>query len=145
MSIIKVIEISLVLCDQWRMISDLNMSHGKISYLVSFLLFEFTLVIKLRSVDLESHSKYFFDKKRYGVRFDYVSWKSVWFCIICIVLVCFSHKMENFRFWKSLKYSFHFNIFLIKNNLISDLNMSCKQCLICFKHRCLSKVLARSW
>ena len=35
--------------------SDLNMSHGKMSDFVSFTLFGFTLVIKLRNSDFESH------------------------------------------------------------------------------------------
>ena len=35
--------------------SDLNMFHGKISDFVSFLLFRFTLIIKLRNFDFESH------------------------------------------------------------------------------------------
>ena len=37
------------------MVSDLNMSHEKMSYFVSFPLFGFTLVIKLRNVDFEGH------------------------------------------------------------------------------------------
>ena len=37
------------------MTADLNMSHGKISDFVSFPLFGFTLVIKLRNFDFESH------------------------------------------------------------------------------------------
>ena len=39
------------------MVSDVNMSHGKIFDLVSFSLFGFTLVIKLRNfeVDFQSH------------------------------------------------------------------------------------------
>ena len=49
------------------------MSHGKMSDLVSFPLFGFTLVIKLRNFDFESHlnTLIFFDKKRYGVTFEY--------------------------------------------------------------------------
>ena len=45
--------------------SNLNMSHGKISDFVSFPLFGFTLVIKLRNSDFESHGNtlIFFDKK----------------------------------------------------------------------------------
>ena len=55
------------------MTSDLNMSHGKMSDFVSFLLFGFTLIIKLRNFDFESHSNavIFFDKK-IDVRFEYV-------------------------------------------------------------------------
>ena len=37
------------------MLLDLNMSHGKMSDFVSFLLFGFALVIKLRNFDFESH------------------------------------------------------------------------------------------
>ena len=36
------------------MLSDLNMSYGKMSGFVSFLLFGFSLVIKLRNFDFES-------------------------------------------------------------------------------------------
>ena len=42
------------------MASGLNMSHGKMSDFVSFLLFEFTLVIKQRHFDFDD------------VRFEYV-------------------------------------------------------------------------
>ena len=47
------------------MASNLNMSHRKMSDLVSFLLFGFILVIKLRNFDFEGHSNalMFFDKK----------------------------------------------------------------------------------
>ena len=41
------------------MTSELNMSHGKMSDLVSFPLFVLNLVIKVRSFDFKSH----FDKK----------------------------------------------------------------------------------
>ena len=37
------------------MVSDLNMSHGKMDAFVSFPLFGFTLVIKLRNLDFEGH------------------------------------------------------------------------------------------
>ena len=35
--------------------SDLNMSHGKMSDFVSFPVFRFTIVIKLTNFDFESH------------------------------------------------------------------------------------------
>ena len=90
----------LVFYNQWKITSDLNMSHRKMSDFVSIPLFGFTLVIKLRNFDFESHwnTLIFFDKKRYGVRFEYVPWKNVWFCFISIVWVHFSHKTEKFRF-----------------------------------------------
>ena len=55
------------------MVSDLNMSHQKMSDFVSFQLFGFTLVIKLRNFNFESHlnALIFFDKKRYGARSEY--------------------------------------------------------------------------
>ena len=37
------------------MVSDLNMSHGKMSDFVSFPLLGFTLVIKLRKFDFEGY------------------------------------------------------------------------------------------
>ena len=100
----------LVFCDQWKMISDLNISQGKISNFLSFPMFGFTVAIKLRNFDFESHwnTLIFFDKKRYDVRFEYVPWKYVWFCFISDVWVCFCHKTEKFWFWSSIKY---FNIF----------------------------------
>ena len=46
--------------------SDLNMSHGKMPVSVSFPLFGFTLVIKLRNSNSESHSNtlVYIDKKK---------------------------------------------------------------------------------
>ena len=44
----------LVFCGQWKMISDLNMPHAKMSDFVSVPLFGFTLVIKLKNFDFES-------------------------------------------------------------------------------------------
>ena len=62
----------LVFYDQWKVISDVSMSHWKMSDFNSIPLFGFTLVIKLRILDFESHWNIFifFDKERYGVRFD---------------------------------------------------------------------------
>ena len=37
------------------MVSDLNMTHGKMSDFVSFPFFGFTLVIKVRNFDFEGH------------------------------------------------------------------------------------------
>ena len=47
------------------MVSDLNTSRGKISDFVWFLLFGFSLVIKLRSFDFEGdeNTLIFFDKR----------------------------------------------------------------------------------
>ena len=66
----------LVFYDQWKIMSDLNMFHRKISDFVSIPLFGYTLDIKLRNFDFESHWNIliFFDKERYGVRFEYVPW-----------------------------------------------------------------------
>ena len=54
------------------------MSHGKMSDFVSFPLFGFTLVIKLKIFDFEGHQNTLitFDKKN-NIRFDYVLSNSV--------------------------------------------------------------------
>ena len=41
----------LVFCHQWKMLSDLNASNGKMSEFVSFQLFGLTAVIKMRNFD----------------------------------------------------------------------------------------------
>ena len=90
----------IVFYDQWKIMPDLNMSHGKMSDFVSIPLFGFTLVIKLRNFDSESHwnISIFFDKERYGVRFEYVQWTNIWICFISIVWFHFSQKIEKFWF-----------------------------------------------
>ena len=47
------------------MVSDLNMSHGKMFDFVLFPLFWFTLIIKPKNFDFENHGNtlIFFDKK----------------------------------------------------------------------------------
>ena len=45
----------LVFYDHWKIMLDLDMSHGKMSDFVSIPLFGFTLIIKLRNFDFESH------------------------------------------------------------------------------------------
>ena len=133
----------LVFYDQGKMMLDLNMSHKKKPGFVSFPLFGFTVVIKLRNVGFKSHwnTWVFFDRKIYGVRFEYASWDNVWFCFISIVLVHCSHKTEKCWFWKSLKY---LNVFQYKKWCQIWL-CPVKQCLIWFKLRCLSRILAISW
>ena len=110
----------------------------------SFPMFGFTLVIKLRNFDFGSHwsTLIFFDKKRYGVRVEYVSWKNVWFCFISIVWVHCSHKTEKFRFWKSLKY---FIIFWLKKKWCQIWLFPYKECLIWFKLCFLNRILVISW
>ena len=78
---------------------------------VSFPLFEFTLVIKLRNYEFESHLNtiMFLTIKYMTSNFQYVSWKSFWFYFIYIVWVHFIHKTEKFRSWKSFKYSNSFS------------------------------------
>ena len=56
----------LVFCDQWKMMSGLNLSHEKMSDFMSFPLFGFTLIIKLRNFDFESHwNTWFFLEIKY--------------------------------------------------------------------------------
>ena len=45
----------LVLCNQSKMMSDLNMSLEKMPDFLSFPLFGLTVIIKLRNFDSESH------------------------------------------------------------------------------------------
>ena len=55
----------LVFYGQWKIMSDLNMSHGKMSDFVLFPLFAFTLIIKLRNFDFEGNwntSRFFYKK-----------------------------------------------------------------------------------
>ena len=55
------------------------MSHENMSDFVSFPFFGFTLIIKLRKFDFESHGNTlkFLDKKKNVVRFEYVPCKNV--------------------------------------------------------------------
>ena len=103
------------------MMSDLNMSHEKMSDLFSFPLFGFTLVIKLRNFDVESHwnTLIFFDKKNmvsalnmfHGKMSDFVSFPLFGFTLVI--------KLRKFDFesqWNTL-------LFFDKKN-VSDLNIS---------------------
>ena len=99
---LKIIEIFQYFVTIGKMISGLNMWHEKMSAFVSFSLFEFTLDRTLRNFDFESHwNKLLFFDKRYDL-IEYVPWKNVWFCVISIFWVHFSHKTE--QLWQSLKY-----------------------------------------
>ena len=51
----KVSEILSCIFIKKDMLSDLNMSYGKMSYFLSFPLFRFILVIKLRNFDFKGH------------------------------------------------------------------------------------------
>ena len=66
------------------------MHLGQMSDFVSFQLFGFTLVIKLRNFDFESHSN--------SLRFEHVPRENVRFCFISIAWVYFSHKTQIFQF-----------------------------------------------
>ena len=68
----------LAFCDQWKMMSDLNLPHTKMSDFVSFSLFRFTLAIKLQNSDFKSHWNTFFLLKKSDDRFKYVLSNSVW-------------------------------------------------------------------
>ena len=115
----------LTLCEQWKIMSDLILPHGKMSEFILFSLIGFPLAIKLRNFDFESYSIVrihfgyktakrrfwkslntltFVDQNNYDVRFECDPWKNVWFCFVSIVWVYFSYKPEKFWFWESLKY-----------------------------------------
>ena len=108
MPIIKTIEIFSYFATNWFEHVPWKMSDS-----VSFLIFEFTLVINLRNFDFKSHWNtliftFWLKKKKNDVRFEYVSWKIARFCFISIAWVHFSHKTKKFWFCKLLKF---FNIF----------------------------------
>ena len=76
---------------------------------ISLYLIVFTFAMRLKSANYKNHWNIL-----NNVRFEYVPWKNVWFCSIYIVWVRFSHKIEKFWFWKSLKY---FNTFWLKKGV----------------------------
>ena len=89
----------LAFCDQWKMMSELNMSHGKMSNFVSLPLFGFTLVTKIRNLDFESlWNTLSFDKKNmrtdlnmsHGKMSDFVSLPLFGFTLVI--------KLRNFHF-----------------------------------------------
>ena len=133
----------LVFCDQWKMMSDLNMFHGKFLSFVSFPVFHFTLVMKLRKFDFKSrwNTLIILTKIIYDVSFEYVRWKNVWFSFISIVWVHFTHKTEKLWFWKSLKY---FSFFMQKKKCQIWI-CPVKQGLIWFKLLCSSRISTISW
>ena len=69
-----------------------------------------TFAMKLEDDQLWKSLKYFsiLGPMKNDIRFEYFTWKNVWFCFISIAWVHFSHKTEKFRFWKSLKYFIFF-------------------------------------
>ena len=109
----------LVSCDRWKMMSDLNISHEKMSDFVSLSSFGFTLGIKLRNFDFESHwnTLIFFDQIN-NVRFQYVLSNIVWFKFRCSSRILAI--VEEYGFQNLLR---KFNIFQLRN-LLSDQNLS---------------------
>ena len=67
---------------------------------------------KIEKFHLQKWLKYFsiLRPKKMIVRFEYVPWKNV--CLILLHFHCvwvhFFHKMEKFKFWRSLKYFFSY-------------------------------------
>ena len=88
------------------MVLDLIISNLRMSGFISFPLFGFTLAIKLRNFEFESHlnTLIFFDKKRYDVRFKYVPKRNMRFCLFAnffffFFWIHFSHiKLKDFDF-----------------------------------------------
>ena len=113
--------------------SDLNISHGKMSDFVSFPLFRVTLVMKLRNLNFKvrENTLIFFDKEN-DVRFDYVLSNSVWFDLSFVVLskiLAISWEIGILNFIKINSFKFR--------NLLSDQNLSGFFCLIyIFRHYC---------
>ena len=78
----------LVLFDQWKKMSDLNMSHEEMSDFVSFPLLGFTLVIKLRNFDFQSYWKtlniFLVNKKRWQIGIYHFKQWLIWFRLRCL-------------------------------------------------------------
>ena len=123
MLIIKIIKMFVYFVINKKMITDLNISHRKMSEFISIQLFPFTLVIKLQSFDFEIQWNISIFLIENHVTFEYVPWKNAWFCFVSNVWVNFSHKTKKFPFWKSLKY---LTIFYHKKTKMLYLNTSCQ-------------------
>ena len=125
------------------MMSDLNMSHRKMSCFVSLPLFGFTLIIKLRHFDSERNwnNLIFFDKKNMTSDLNMSSFPLFVFTLVI--------KLRNFHFesshWNTLTLSWR-RPSSYRNQSIdlprqSDVRLEyVKQWLIWFKHHCLSKI-----
>ena len=82
----------LVFYAQWKITSDLNISHEKMYDFVLFPLFGFTLVIILRNFDFEGHwnTLIFYNKKdmvsdmnmSHGKVSDFISFPFFWFTLV---------------------------------------------------------------
>ena len=73
-------------------------TNEKMSDFVSFLLFRFTLVIKLRNVDFQGHWNTFLYSKINDVRFEHVLSSSVWLGLGFVVWLRFWQLVEKYRF-----------------------------------------------
>ena len=102
----------LVFSDQWKMMSDLNMSHGKMSDFVVFPLFGFTLVIKLR-LWKPLKNLIFFDEKN---RYEYVCETVSNLVEDLLIEERFGNKVRNsyVKLYWTLKKK-RFNIFQLRN------------------------------
>ena len=106
----------LIFCDQWKMMSDSNLCHGKMFDFVSFPFCGFNLVIKVKNFDFKSRwsTFTFFDKKdmmsdlnmSYGKFSDFVSFPLFGFTLVIILrsfdfeshwntLIFFDKKSDN--------------------------------------------------
>ena len=110
--------------------SDLNMSHGKMSDSVSFSLFGFTLVIKLRNFDFQSHWNtliffFFLDKKWRQIWLRPVKQYLFWFKLCCLSRML----VINWEIW-ILNFTEIVYIFELRN-LVPDRNLPQFFCLNC--------------
>ena len=108
----------------------------------SFLFFGFTLVIKMRNLDFESHwnTSYFLIRKDMVLDLNMSHEKMSDFVLFPMSELTLVEKLRNLvGFLRSLK---NFNVFWWQKWCQI---WSVKQCLIWFKLRCKSRTLARSW
>ena len=117
----------LVFYYQWKMMSDLNMCNDVWFCFISVRWVHFCNKT-VRILNFKSHwnTLLFFDKKETWSQIWICPMKNVWFCFISVVWVHFSYETENFRFWKSMIENIYKKkkTFLIKKDMVSDLNMS---------------------
>ena len=127
---LKVVEILWYFLIKKYMPSDLNMSHGKMSDSVSFSLFGFTLVIKLRNFDFQSHWNtliffFFLDKKWRQIWLRPVKQYLFWFKLCCLSRML----VINWEIW-ILNFIEIVYIFELRN-LVPDRNLPQFFCLNC--------------
>ena len=120
--------------------SELNISHRKMSDFISFSLFGFTLVVKLRNFNFKSHWDIliFLTEKNMASDFNMSHEKMFHFVAFSFLGFTLVIKLRNFDFeshWNTL-------IFFDQRKWCQIWLFHGKQCMNLVKCRCLSRILA---